>query len=127
MTPSSKGNPKHPQVETIERRRAAFPTGVDLMPRIVLSFAEWKAVRPGTRPHRHRSSAVGVERAHSGNPRRGATGLAEQGFALELDASSAETVQAIYTSLSGEDHGADQRAAAVAEAMQIIHDHQQRT
>jgi hypothetical protein len=48
-------------------------------------------------------------------------------LALELDASSAETVQAICTSLSDGDRSAGQRAAAVAEAIRIIHNHQQRT
>jgi hypothetical protein len=50
----------------------------------------------------------------------------EETCALELDESSASAVRTIVASLSGADQDAGEQAASVAEAMRIIHDHQQR-
>jgi hypothetical protein len=101
--------------------------GGGLMARIVLSLAEWKAVA-------HELGRTDRATVPSGLSERIQTllgqapqDLPEQGLALELDSSSAETVQAICTSLSDGDRSAGQRAAAVAEAIRIIHNHQQRT
>jgi hypothetical protein len=95
------------------------------MPRLVLSQAEWQAV---------------VRELAGGHTATAPPGLVEriqallaqappewpgQVFALELDAGSAEAVRAIQAALTGEDRHAGQRAASVAEALQIIHDHQQ--
>jgi hypothetical protein len=50
----------------------------------------------------------------------------QQRCALELDSHSAEVVRAVHTALTGLDPSAGQRAAAVGEALQILHDHQPR-
>jgi hypothetical protein len=97
------------------------------MPRIVLSLAEWKAIAHELdRTHTASTPAELSERIQA-LLAQAPPDWPVQDLPLELDASSAEAVQAIYARLSSEDPGADQRAAAVAEAMQIIHDHQQRT
>jgi hypothetical protein len=49
----------------------------------------------------------------------------DQLFALELDAGCAEAVRTVHTQLTGEDRTTGQEMASVAEAIQIIHDHQQ--
>jgi hypothetical protein len=96
------------------------------MPRIVLSLAAWRAVA-------HELTAVHTASAPPGLVERIQALLAqspdewpEQACALELDESSTEAVRAIQARLSGEHPDAEQRAASVAEAIQIIHDHQRR-
>lgn len=51
----------------------------------------------------------------------------DQPFGLELDESSADAVRAIYAHLTPQRPGAEQWEACVAEAMRIVHDHQQRS
>jgi hypothetical protein len=60
-----------------------------------------------------------LEQAHDG--------WDEKAIALELDEGSAETVRAVYGRLTGRDPAAGQRSAAVAEADEIIRDHQRRS
>ena len=95
------------------------------MPRIVLSLAEWQAVV-------HELAGVHTETAPPGLVERVRALLAqapqewpEQPFALELDESSAEAVRAVHAGLTGEERHTGQRAASVAEAIRIIHNHQQ--
>ena len=52
--------------------------------------------------------------------------LADEAIALELDEGCAETVRAVHSSLTGTDPNARQRSASVAEADDIIRDHQRR-
>ena len=96
------------------------------MPRIVLSRAAWEAVA-------HELAGMHTATAPPGLVERVRSLLAqappawpEQACALELDAGSAEAVRAVHAGLSGEDRRTGQRAASVTEAIQIIHDHQQR-
>ncbi len=97
------------------------------MPRIVLSLEEWRAVaRELAAPHTV-SAPPGLaervrellEQAHEG--------WDEQAIALELDEGSAEAVRAVHSELTGTDPAAGQRSAAVAEADEIIRDHQRRS
>jgi len=101
--------------------------GCALMPRIVLSVAEWQAIaRELDRTDTASTPAELGERIQA-LLAAAPPDWPVQDLPLELDVSSAEAVQAIYARLSGEDPGAGQRAASVAEAMQIVHDHQQHT
>jgi hypothetical protein len=97
------------------------------MPRIVLSLEEWRAVArelaaahtvaaPPGLPERVREL---LEQAHDA--------WDEQAIALELDEGSAETVRAVHSVLTGTDPAAGQRSASVAEADEIIRDHQRRS
>jgi hypothetical protein len=95
------------------------------MARIVLTRATWRTVA-------HELAAAHTEVAPRGLLDRIAALLAQaprewpdQAFALELDEASAEVVRAVHAALVGEERGAGQRAASVAEAMQIIRNHQQ--
>ncbi len=96
------------------------------MPRIVLPLAEWQAVA-------HELAGTHTATAPPGLVERVRALLAQapqewpdQTFALELDESCAEAVRAVHAALTGEDRHTGQRAASVAEAIQIIHNHQQR-
>jgi hypothetical protein len=60
-----------------------------------------------------------LEQAHDG--------WAEQAIALELDEGSAAAVRAVRGLLTGTDPAAGQRSASVAEADEIIRDHQRRS
>ena len=94
------------------------------MPRLVLSQAEWQAVvRELAGTHTATAPPGLVERIQT-LLAQAPQEWPEQGFALELDVGSAEAVRAIQAALSGEDRHAGQRAASVAEAIRIIHDHQ---
>jgi hypothetical protein len=97
------------------------------MPRIVLSLEEWRALaRELAAPHTV-SAPPGLaervrellEQAHDG--------WDEKAIALELDEGSAETVRAVHGRLTGTDPASGQRSAAVAEADEIIRDHQRRS
>ena len=97
------------------------------MPRIVLSLEEWRAVARELAGAHTIAAPPGLaervrellEQAHDG--------WDEQAIALELDEGSAETVRAVHSVLSGTDPAAGQRSASVAEADEIIRDHQRRT
>jgi hypothetical protein len=96
------------------------------MPRVVLSLTLWHAVaRELSGAHTAVAPPGLVERIQA-LLTQAPHAWPEQTFALELDASSAEAVRAIQTALQGDDGGGGQRAASVTEAIQIIHDHQQR-
>jgi hypothetical protein len=95
------------------------------MPRLVLSLADWQAVA-------HELAGTNRAIAPPGLIERVQALLAEapqawpdQPFALELDASCIEAVRAVHATLTGEDRTTGQQMASVAEAIRIIHDHQQ--
>ena len=95
------------------------------MPRVVLSLAEWQAVEhelAGT--HRAVAPPGLIERVQA-LLAQAPQGWPEQPFALELDAGCAEAVRAVHATLTGEAGPTGQQMASVAEAIQIIHDHQQ--
>jgi hypothetical protein len=96
------------------------------MPRIVLSLAQWQAVAQELAGNHTAVAPPGLAERIQALLTQAPAGWPEQAFALELDESSAEAVHALQTSLTGDDRGSGQRTASVAEAMQIIHDHQQR-
>ena len=95
------------------------------MPRVVLSLAEWRAVEhelAGT----HRAIAPpGLMERVQALLAQAPQAWPDQPFTLELDAGSAEAVRAVHASLTGGDRTTGQQMASVAEAIQIIHDHQQ--
>jgi len=95
------------------------------MPRLQLTRAEWRAVAyelGGT--HTAPVPPGLVERIHA-LLAQAPHGWPEQAFVLELDASGAEAVRGVYARLTGDDRGAGQRAASVAEAIQLLRDNQQ--
>jgi hypothetical protein len=53
-------------------------------------------------------------------------GWVDHAIALELDEGSAEAVRAVHRVMTGTDPNAGQRSASVAEADDIIRDHQRR-
>jgi hypothetical protein len=95
------------------------------MPRLVLSRAEWQAVAhelAGT----HRALAPpGLMERIQALLAQAPQAWPDQPFALQLDGGCAEAVRAVHTTPTGEDRTTGQQMAAVAEAIQVIHDHQQ--
>ena len=97
------------------------------MPRIVLSLEEWRAVARELAAAHTIAAPPGLwervrellEQAHDD--------WDEQAIALELDEGSAQTVRDVHGLLTGTDPAAGQRSASVAEADEIIRDHQRRT
>jgi hypothetical protein len=94
------------------------------MPRIVLSHATWQAVA-------HEPTAALAAMAPPGSAERlyallaqAPAGWPEQQWARDLDESNAEAVQLIHAALVHHDPGTAQRRASVAEADQIIRQHQ---
>jgi hypothetical protein len=96
------------------------------MPRIVLSIGEWQAVAHELRGAHTASAPPGLAERIQALLSQFPHDWPERAWALELDASSAEAVRAVHARLRGEHQNADQRAASIAEAMQIIHDYQRR-
>lgn len=96
------------------------------MPRVVLSLAAWHAVARELAGTHTATAPPGVVERIQALLAQAPAGWPAQTFALELDASSAKAVHAIHAALAGDDRDAGQRSASVAEAIQIIHEHQQR-
>ena len=96
------------------------------MPRLVLSLAAWQAVAHELRATHTAQAPPGLCERIQALIDQAPSQWPEQECALELDASSAEAVHTVQTRLTGDDSGTGQRAASVAEALQIIHNHQQR-
>lgn len=97
------------------------------MARIVLSLDEWRAIaRELAASHTAVAPPGLLERVHAllGHAPEG---WPDQLFALELDESAADAVREIHAAIERRDPAARQRAASVAEADRIIHDHQQRS
>jgi len=96
------------------------------MPRLVHSHAEWVAIAHELAgPHRLAAPPGLVERVQ--DLLREAPGdWPDQIYALELDAGSADAVRAAHAAIAGRDPRAAQRSASVAEAADIVRDHQRR-
>ena len=97
------------------------------MPRIVLSLEEWQAVAHELAASHTFTAPPGLTERVRELLTQAHDGWAEQAIALELDEGSAETVRAVHSVLMGIDPNAGQRSASVAEADDIIRDHQRRS
>jgi DNA-binding NarL/FixJ family response regulator len=97
------------------------------MPRIVLSLEEWQAVAHELAASHTFTAPPGLTERVRELLTQAHDGWAEQAIALELDEGSAETVRAVHSVLTGTDPNAGQRSASVAEADDIIRDHQRRS
>jgi hypothetical protein len=97
------------------------------MPRIVLSLEEWRAVARELAAAHTVAAPPGLSERVQELLEQAHDGWAEQEIALELDEGSAETVRAVNGVLTGTDPDAGQRSASVAEADEIIRDHQRRS
>ena len=97
------------------------------MPRIVLSLEEWRAVARELAGAHTIDAPPGLSERVRELLEQAHDGWDEQAMALELDEGSAETVRAVHSVLSGTDPAAGQRSASVAEADEIIRDHQRRS
>lgn len=97
------------------------------MPRIVLSLAEWQNIARELAAAHTITAPPGLSERVQAMLTHAYDGWPDQPFALELDEGGAEAVQAIHRALTGgDDPGAGQRSASVAEADKIIRDHQSR-
>jgi hypothetical protein len=96
------------------------------MPRLALTRAEWQAVAHELGSTRTAPAPPGLRERIQALLARAPQDWPDEPCALELDTSSAAAVRDIVATLRGQDQHAGQRAASVAEATQIIHDHQQR-
>lgn len=96
------------------------------MSRIELTRAEWQAVAHELGGTQTAPVPPGLVERIQALLAQAPHDWSEEACALELDESSAEAVRAIAAKLTGQVRDAGQRAASVAEAMQIIRDHQQR-
>ena len=94
------------------------------MPRIVLSLEEWQAVAHELAASHTFTAPPGLTERVRELLTQAHDGWVEQAIALELDEGSAETVRAVHSVLTGTDPNAGQRLASVAEADDIIRDHQ---
>ncbi|HKG27529.1 MAG TPA: hypothetical protein VKB01_00215 [Thermomicrobiales bacterium] len=97
------------------------------MPRIVLSLEEWQAVAHELAASHTFTAPPGLTERVRELLTQAHDGWAEQAIALELDEGSAETVRAVHSVLTGTDPNAGQRSASIAEADDIIRDHQRRS
>jgi hypothetical protein len=97
------------------------------MPRIVLSLEEWQAVARELAASHTITAPPGLSERVRELLTQAHDGWVEQAIALELDEGSAETVRAVHSVLMGIDPNAGQRSASVAEADDIIRDHQRRS
>jgi hypothetical protein len=96
------------------------------VPRLELSRTEWAAVAQELTGTQLAAVPAGLLERIQDLLAQAPPDWPQQRFALELDDPSAEVVRAVHAALTGLDPSAGQRAAAVGEAMQILHDHQQR-
>lgn len=97
------------------------------MPRIVHTLADWNAIAHELAASHTGSAPPGLIERIQELIVRSPHGWPEQPFALEIDDGSARSVREVFTALTRNDPAAGQRIATVAEAMQIIRDHQQRS
>jgi len=97
------------------------------MPRIVLALAEWQAIARELAAGHTETGPFGLaERVHD-LLAQAPEGWPEQMYALELDEAAAAAVHDLRAAISGRDPDAWQRAASVAEAVEIVRDHQRRS
>ena len=97
------------------------------MTRIVLSLEEWQAVARELAATHTIAAPPGLSERVLALLTQAHAGWAEPAIALELDEGSAEAVRAVHYLLTGTDSNAGQRLASVAEADDIIRDHQRRS
>jgi hypothetical protein len=97
------------------------------MPRIVLSLEEWRAVARELAAAHTIAAPPGLSERVRELLEQAHDDWDEQAIALELDEGSAQTVRDVHGLLTGTDPAAGQRSASVAEADEIIRDHQRRT
>ena len=97
------------------------------MPRIVLSLEEWRAIARELEAAHTITAPPGLSERVRELLEQAHDGWSEQAIALELDEGSAEAVRAVRGRLSGTDPAAGQRSASVAEADEIIRNHQRRS
>jgi hypothetical protein len=95
------------------------------MPRIILSLSEWQDVSRELAAGHTETAPPGLQERVLALIGQAPQGWPDQPFALELDEGSAAAVRAAHASLTKRDPDSGQRAASVAEAVRIIHDHQQ--
>ena len=97
------------------------------MPRIVLSLEEWRAVARELAAAHTIAAPPGLSERVRDLLEQAHDDWDEQAIALELDEGSAETVRTVHDLLMGTDPAAGQRSASLAEADDIIRDHQRRS
>jgi len=98
-----------------------------LVARMVMSLAEWQAVAYELAGLHNAVAPPGLLERINDLLEQAPRGWPDQTFALELDASGVEAVRGVHAALIQRDPNAGQRFASVAEAVRIIHDHQQRS
>jgi hypothetical protein len=96
------------------------------MQRITMTLAEWQAVARELAGDHTATVPPGLQERVRALVEHAPQGWPDQQFALELDASCAELVRATRDRMTHRDPDAGQRAASIAEAVRIIHDHQRR-
>jgi hypothetical protein len=96
------------------------------MPRIVLALAEWQAIARELAADHTEAPPPGLAERVAGLLAQAPEGWPDQPYALELDEAAAAAVRDLRAAISGRDPDAWQRAASVAEAVEIVRDHQRR-
>jgi hypothetical protein len=96
------------------------------MARIVLSLAEWQSIARELAGAHTVPAPPGLQQRVKALLEQAPQTWPDQSFGLELDESSAEAVRTIYASMDSHPPDTAERDACVAQAMRIIHDHQQR-
>ena len=96
------------------------------MARIVLSLAEWQSIARELAGAHTAVAPPGLRDRVAALLAQAPQTWPDQPFGLELDEGSADAVRAIHAASTSRRPGAEREDACVAEAMQIIHDHQQR-
>lgn len=96
------------------------------MPRIVHTLAEWRAIAHELAARHTRDAPPELLERIQDLIAHAPEGWPEQRFAFELDEGGAGQLRDVFASLTRKDPTTGQRAASVAEAMQIIRDHQRR-
>ena len=96
------------------------------MPRIAFSVPEWQAIAHELAGAHTAAAPPGLlERVHA-LLTHAAGDWSGQIYALEVDAGSAEVIRTIHGAVSGSDPHAEQRESSLAQAEQIIRNHQRR-
>lgn len=96
------------------------------MPRIVHTLAEWQDIAHELAASHTGDAPPGLLERINELISQAPQAWPDQPFALEIDESCADSVGEVFAALTRRDPAAGQRHASVAEAVQIIHDHQQR-
>ena len=100
--------------------------GSNAAPRFILPPAARQAVAHELKANQTATTPPGLMNRVREMSAPASQGWPDQVFALELDERSPEAVHAVHAPLSGENRRAGQEGASVAEAMRIVHNHQER-